>query len=265
MAERELEGFPERLYSPLLEAVRAIREKGVEVTLVGGLAVYLLSRRLPPTSGKLDDPATLGSIARGTEDIDLAVARKDAAPAESYLRALGYQRLKQELPRFERAGVVVDVLPLGGRRAEGGEFTIPIDSLAGQPAELRGVTIRVATCAELLVLKAVAWSDRHEDDDLADIGTLALIDQIQGGLARRALEEGLEGRLREDLRRDLRRAAIVFDRPDARGPGAFVREVITSRATAEQPVGVDDWEEVVRAMVSDAVRVVLSGCIANEG
>ena len=44
MAEREIEGLPEVLHEPLLEAIHKIREHGVEVTLVGGLAVRLLGR-----------------------------------------------------------------------------------------------------------------------------------------------------------------------------------------------------------------------------
>ena len=245
VAEREIEGLPEVLHAPLLEAVREIRENG--------LAVNLLASRLTSSSSRLDEPSVLAVLARGTQDIDLAVARDQAAQAEEALRAIGYHSLPNGKPGLERRGVKIDVLSLGRRPGE------------GEAAQLQGLTIRVATCAELIVLKAVAWPDRFRDDDLADIGTLALIDQIDGGTARQALEDGIDGRLRQDLCRDILRVAALFSRPDSPGPKAFVNEVVKSRATAEQLRSLDDWELVIATIVRDAVRTVLSGVGAVDG
>lgn len=257
MAEREIEGLPEVLHAPLLEAVRRIQEDGIEVTLVGGLAVRLLASRLRPSSDRLDDPSALAAFGRGTLDIDLAVAREQVDKVESVLRTLDYQPVPEGKPGLQREDVRIDVLQLG--RRVGADFTLSIDSLAGEAAQLQGLTIRVATRAELIVLKSVAWSDRHRPKDLADIGTLGLIDQIDGGSARQALEDGLNGRLRDDLRRDLRKVLGKFGGPEDQGPLAFVNEIVKARATAEQLSGVVEYEQVVASIVSDAVRTVLAG------
>jgi hypothetical protein len=263
MAARQgLAAFPAALQAPLLEANRRLLERGINVTLVGGLAINLHASTVAPSSGRLDDRSLLARIGRATQDIDLAVSRPDAARVAFVLRECGYQPLRDR-PGFERAGTVIDVLSLGGRRASGGAISLTIDRLSGVVWQLEDVAMRVACCAELIVLKAVAWCDRHRGADLADIGTLALIDQEMGGAARQSLDAGLDGRLHPELRRDLRRAADRFSRRDESGPRAFVQEVVAPCVDPAQLSELPDWEDVVSEIVSDAVKTVLS-CVGEE-
>lgn len=53
MAERGLEAIPDALRAALLEAIREIQVRGIDVTLVGGLAVNLLGSAISPSSGRL--------------------------------------------------------------------------------------------------------------------------------------------------------------------------------------------------------------------
>lgn len=249
MADQRIEQLPAPLRAALLEAIRELRERGVDVTLVGGLAVNLLASAVPPSSGRLDDPSLLAAIGRSTQDIDLAVAAQDAARVGLVLQGLGYLPLADR-PGYERDRSAIDVLPLGGRRSSGGAMSLPIDGLGGADWQLDGEPIKVASCSELIALKAVAWSDRRRNADLADIGTLALIDQAMGGQARESLDEGLEGRLHSELRRDLRTVGDRFRRPDATGPRAFVQEVVQPRIGPAPLASPPDWEDAVMAVLS---------------
>lgn len=62
MAERGLEAIPDALRAALLEAIREIQVRGIDVTLVGGLAVNLLGSAISPSSGRLDDPSLLAGM-----------------------------------------------------------------------------------------------------------------------------------------------------------------------------------------------------------
>lgn len=125
MAERGLEAIPDALRAALLEAIREIQVRGIDVTLVGGLAVNLLGSAISPSSGRLDDPSLLAGMTRGTQDIDLAVNPEDLPQVGAALRELGFRPLADR-SGFERNGAQIDVLPLGGRRRLGGAMALRV-------------------------------------------------------------------------------------------------------------------------------------------
>lgn len=154
-----------RLEEALRRAVRDLEDLGARYALVGGLAV---SVRAEP---------------RLTRDVDLAVAVRDDAEAESLvasLRARGYRvqaQVEQEAtarlatvrlrpPGPESGGLVVDLLfASSGIEAE-------IVAAADVLESLPGLRIPVASRAHLLALKILAMDDRTRPQDRLDAVSL---------------------------------------------------------------------------------------------
>jgi len=130
-------------------------------------------------------------IRRATVDLDVAVAVDSWSSFQSLSRALiarGARPVKEIAHRFELGGWKIDILPFGGI-ARSGEITWPPDGSptmsvmgfeeASQHAIVAtlpgGVTAAVASPPALLILKLIAWEDRHVElprHDAIDIDIL---------------------------------------------------------------------------------------------
>lgn len=201
------------------------------------------------------DLAVVSQIVQHTADLDFVVA--DDRLAGALLHARGFTEVG--VRRWRREAVFVDLIP--GEPAHLTGFPLPHLAERARMTDLGGRLVAVVRPGSLIVLKALAWVDRSERRDLADIAVLAL----------RALHERWE--VVDDLRatRDaldatvaLARLEVAFASPDAVGPRAFA-DVVRDRsdlrtARSWDPDASGPWERVegdVRALASDAVRRLL--------
>ena len=228
--------------------VATLCDAGLDPVLVGGLAAAL--RAVPPAEDAwpaIDDPAHLATVVRPTGDIDLVVPGEFRVTAGILMRR-GFAVIKQPA-RFARGGVVVDIL-LPAPQAD--SSVLAVELLPGDASEID--SLRVAGPATLVLEKAVAWSERFEGRDLADIAALALRDAVSRGAAGDVLREAS---LTSRHRAALSTVHATFFTEFERGPIAFA-DVVRALAFGRDVDRWDELEENIRRHACIAVRRLLA-------
>jgi hypothetical protein len=235
----------------------ALEAAGARPILIGGLAVHLHATRMGTIDDELpgDHAENLARISLETSDIDIAVFAAEAIqPAiETELGKLGYKTRRNHPFLFDG----VDIVPcVEGTEAVVRRFRLlPLPPDGTIRAQVGRRTIELADRGPLILLKAIAWSDRFKPKDLADVALLAIEDRLAGRDA-----HGFLARLMGDAafahHRELAAVRAEFENVDSRGSRAFARSVKNLVAT---PGSIDeDSEERLASIASDAVRLLLA-------
>ena len=156
----------------LRELAAVCRDAGVDCLVIGAAARDLV---IHSQQGK--------SPIRATKDIDIAVAVRGDDQFRDLSRRLN--RRGRSPHTFTVLGIEVDVVPFGGNETDrsvtftdGAVFdAMGIAEAHSTPVLVRmpqGTEVRVASPAELTVLKILAWNERHADNpkDAVDLGTI---------------------------------------------------------------------------------------------
>jgi hypothetical protein len=236
----------EELLEDLATVIRELRAQGVEPALFGGLAVMVQTSSVsadpdePPAPLSLLDPAGLARAVRVTRDMDLALLLRGSESIERLFERLGFRQDPREKFKYRRDTTVVDAIALETSPQD--ELQRLLGALAGEFELVRlprlSEEIRVMGRAGLVVMKAVAWTHRYLDRDLADLAHLAVDDVVRGGTTRPRLEQLVQG-LEANVRAAVRAVKVNFASRDATGPRAFCR-VVRANLSGEL---VDEWED----------------------
>ncbi len=249
----------------LAQLVGAMRDIGLEPTLIGGLAVYV--RRHVSTS-ELDvrAPASLASVPRPTQDVDLAVVYVKGAEqlAANALKDLGLEPASSNPWTFLGENLQVDLIPCLDTWNSDTTFVVEKGRRARPLAPKRivdervtdEVSVGVCDRAMLVLQKALAWSERYAARDLADIATLAISNSVEGGAATEDLKDLIES-LPNDYSLPLKKVATSFQDEDRSGPSAFFVSVEDSLRQRLVCLTADDENEI-RKIASIAVRQLLA-------
>lgn len=245
----------QRLLARLGSVIAALSESDETPLLIGGLAVHVqLQTQLAGELGDEDEwlephPAALARRGRVTMDIDLGV--RSASSARHTLRSLGFDGSSEF--SVSDGHVTVDFIPYA---SESGDHRHASRALSLFPdavdtTEVLGASRRVASRAFLVILKSIAWCDRQDPKDLADIARLALADWRSRATASelRVLVQALPA----DLRGDVERVRALFEGTDSGGARAFLEACLGVRE-----VYIDDHSgtrhEDVRRTINQAVE-----------
>lgn len=259
-----------------LEALRrvlaALRPTGIHPVLIGGVAIHLTVTRQgedidvvdDPRAAPLDDPRRLACLVRPTRDVDLVIPAEAIEPTASRLEAVGFRRNHRVRPPpvrldgdeaaidlIARAATVPDTWPV--RIPELGETLAWLETRATLATADAAGEVRLASPAALALLKAVAWAERRERRDLADLARLAVWDRAAGSAA--AELAGWAVDLPAPIRDALTRAAKAFSEPHGLGASSFVRELAPELPGLRYD---EELEDEVRGLVALAGRVLLA-------
>jgi hypothetical protein len=180
------------------------------------------------------------------------------------LRALGLTedaRLRENPFRLHGPGAIVDLIPCpraapAAERIRGGvevgEAAVWLRQALGTWTTSGG--LHIAHPAALVVLKALAWRQRGEPRDAADVARLALWDAEGDGRAAAALDR-LADRMPPGFADALRRVGEAFADRDANGVSHFIRFLRDVLPEVERD---DALEDEIRARVARAVRTLLA-------
>lgn len=234
-----------------LGGILGLTEDDDPAWLIGGVAVALRNEAIGTTdeySDWRDSPATLASIPRSTVDLDLVLSNPNVLK-ERLIQAGFVPDLKEPV-RLRRGATSVDLLP---RDSAADSISVPAQLCSGGIVEVGGHSVRVPEKAALVVLKALAFQDRHSEKDLTDIASLALgsfnsVDEIRHRIS--SLSKGIAG-----AERALETVADRFRSEDARGPGLFFQ--LAREALGISRFDEGDDEALVRSMAYEAVSTLL--------
>lgn len=254
----------DELMAKLAAFVEALREAGLEPVLIGGLAVDV-RRHISSEDIDLRAPASLASLPRTTKDIDLAIRYERGAEhtAAALLARHGLRPSSTNSWCFLGADVQIDIIPCIDTWSSEDSFCVEPERVA-RPLVAAQVSVeRVADIhmgvgkrALLVVQKALAWSERYYQSDLADVATLALSDFVEDGNCQGELEDLMAG-LPKSYAQRLQELAARFESEDAKGPAAFFAAIEDAMRSRLLSVSEDD-EFIVRQIASEAVRRLLA-------
>jgi hypothetical protein len=225
---------------------------GIVTVLAGGLRLHeLIDIELVPAV-RFDpqnlQPSTLARIGRHTDDVDFIVPADSKREAAKRLHDLDFKPDRRLDFRYRRDDVVVDLLSTASTDPPLSQVLALIEERVRLDP---GPAPHLATPAEMVVLKLIAWDDRYADKDLIDLARLSLWD-VDGRGILEALPPLLR-RLSPMARRSCGRTAEAFATADGAGPRAywqaFLRQVVVTDAEA--------LEDRLRSLVSGAGRRLL--------